>query len=542
MKLSQNDSYLSIALSLIALAVWLAAQGSAQEAVSNPPLPRIHEELIAEASAQSEIERIVMSTATHVLWIEKRPGNKQALWLNGKQLGGEYDEVRFTSSTPECEQVAFTARRGSRWVLVVNGQERSAEYDEMFVPDITLAGRYVVPVRKGRKWQMLVDGQPAGATFDAARLFRDIPVSRPLFDSSGSHYAFLGSHHGKWMTFMDGNELGAELEWVRHEVRDIHGKFAYPFQPQWVGAHILTAAEVNGKWCWVADGRPEIPFDRIGRLQTTDDGKHYAYGGVTGLKGSPMTGSIVRDGKIVATYPGTPDKDEKFVGVWPLYHPERDGISDPRIAADGTVFFIHAEANNLVVSSLGMTGPALEIAALKHIVDIAITPDGKHIAYAGGDGSSAVLVRDEVSGPLGVAGMAGFAWIKLSPDGAHVAVAASEFRPKQSIDGYTVTARVVVDGKADSEFQLRNDETPADDFQFSENGKHYAYQIHTMKRLKCRLLICTDEFQSLLVVDGVQLHPYEHVLRGMRFIRPNTVEFLAHQEKRLLLVTCVLSP
>ncbi len=476
--------------------------------------PQIHEEVIAEvhgyivrAWTESRIlsaiapatnilpsRPLTASLTDHVFWIEERPGHKQTLWLDGKQLGGEYDEVRDVVSSKDFHQVAFTTRRGSRWVLMINGQESTPEFQDMLSPDITIDGKFVVSVRKDGKWRVLDNGQTTGQEFERSTWCHVNAVSEATFDDSGAHYAFIAHRRGKWITVMDGKETGVEMDDV---VLGYAGPAIHTGRSGWAGQHFVVAAKTGGVWNWVVDGQPGPPFDAIGEIASTPDGGHFAYGGATFEPGKTLA-SIVLDGRIIATEPmASKEKVQKrknFFGGGYSFEPWLHAVSDPKMLDDGTPVYVlrHGE-KDLVVVQNGVPGPSFE-----YITDFSVTEDGKHVSYIGSRGASHIAMRDQTAGPT-FATQDSARWIQISKDGSHVAYESDIFEVGKSL-GLTASARIIVDGSADPEFQTLNLGNPSRvrGFQFSEDGKHYFYVLSTFSRADASCKITVREHMSAI--------------------------------------------
>ncbi|HSK46171.1 MAG TPA: hypothetical protein VLA83_20035, partial [Candidatus Binatia bacterium] len=416
---------------LALLLVWGHLSCMAQQPAAKPSTPRIHEEVLAEISGRGKLVDVFVSHQGEMVWIELYPDYTQAVLLNGKLMGDYYNEVKYVAESPDGKLWAFTVRRKSKWVLIINGQVRTGEYDEMLSPDITNDGHFLVPARKDGKWRMVADGKD-GAEFEKL-------ASGAVFDPSGTHYAWMAMRHGKWITLKDGKELGGELEGY--------------YRPQWFNGHVVVAGQNNGKWHWLIDGEPGPGFDVISQFTSTPDGKHYAYSGSSGASGHQVSGSIVVDGKIVASYSGAQLRGGWLAaeglkeGVRRL-HPAVHGVSDPVLSEDGAVFYAARRGEkDFAVFANGVAGPAFE----DIVSPVAVTADGRHFAYVAKRGDSFIEIRDHKTGPSfpSKATLSLVPWIRLSRDGAHLAY---------EIDrgGHTFKAgvgdmawrRVVVDGQS----------------------------------------------------------------------------------------------
>lgn len=478
----------------------------AQQPSAKPSAPRIHEEVLAEISGRGKLVDVFVSHQGEMVWIEEYPDYTQAVLLNGKLMGTYYEGLKYVAESPDGKLWAFTARRKSRWVVVINGQERTGEYDEMLNPDITNDGHFLVPARKNGKWRMIADGKD-GAEFEN--------LTSAVFDPSGTHYACMAMHHGKWFILKDGKELGGELE--------------ASYRPQWVNGHVVVAAQINGKWTWLIDGAPGPGFNVISSFIITPDGKHYAYSGSSGASGQQVSGSIVVDGKIVATYGGAHMRGgwwaaEKLKEGVRRLEPDAHGVSDPVLAEDGTVFYAARRGEkDFVVFANGVAGPSFE----DIVSPVAIAPDGRHFAYVAKRGDSFIEVRDHKTGPSypSKATISLVPWISMSRDGTHLAYEIDRgghiFRAGR---GDMAWRRVVVDGQAPEYHALS-----LTGFEFSPDGKHYHYQVEAGG---------PDHHQNWIVFDGVEAQKYDIIFYDItKFVAAQTIEFIAQQGHRFLRVT-----
>jgi hypothetical protein len=493
------------------------------------PIPRIQEELIAETKGGIAGAWIEPRT-NRLVWIEERPERKRALWLDGKQVGEEYDEVSDVALSKDGQQSAFAARRGSKWMLVVNGKEGAPEFDAVAGPDIANDGRFAAPVRTNGKWRLMTNnGEVPGLEFQQSKWSAELPISRVTFDDSGTHYALIAHRRGRWITVMDGKEIGVEMDRIR---QTLERSSITPTGTRWLKQHFVLAAEIDGKWSWVIDGQPGPAFDAIGAFQTTPDGAHYAYAGARYSPGQ-SSGSVILDGNPIASYTGAGIEKragrDLFFGVGPL-RPSLQGVSDPILLGDGTVVYAgRRAAQDVVVISKGAPGPSFD-----DVSDIHVTPDGEHIVYLGTRGSSDMDVRDQnINLPLRPAA----ALLQMSDDGSHMAYLTGTFEPDKSLTGLTATKRVIVDGKSDPEFQLSNWSHDGLGFQFSMDGRHYLYEVHTFRQTRCFMSNnCAGERQSLLVIDGAQADSYDDVLPGAEWVERHTLRFIARRGKQWLRV------
>jgi len=491
---------------MLAALIWLPPLSRAQQPSVKPLVPRINETLLAEISGRGKVLEAYVSHQGEMLWIEQYPDHTMAVLLNGKQMGGYYDSMKTPGESHDGKLWAFSTRHKSKWVMMVNGQDRTAEYEDMLSPEITSDGRFVVAARKAGKWRIVADGKETSSEFDE--------LSHVAFDPSGQHVFCMAVRRGKWVTLLDGKEMGVEVDAV--------------FPPQWRNGHVIVTAQMNHKWTWLIDGQPGPGFDVVGPIEFTPDGKHYAYGGSSGASGHDVTGAIVVDGKPVASYGGAHLPGGFFAlklrdGIRPL-KPYTHGVGDPRIAEDGTVFYAARRGEkDVAVFANGVAGPGFEDV----VSPVAITPDGKHFAYVGKQGETFIEVKDHKTGPSfpSKASLSLVPWMRITKDGSHLAYEIDRGGHSFKVGiGDMAWRRVVVDGQGPEYHALS-----VPDFEFSEDGKHFHYQVESGG---------PDHHYNWIVFDGVEGKHYDVIFYDItKFTGPQSIEYTLQQGNRFLRVT-----
>ena len=491
---------------LIATLAWSLA-GTAQQPASKPLVPKIQETLITQFSGRGKVLDYFSYGQDGVMWLEAYPNNTQAVMVNGTQMGDYYDEVKWSGHSEVHLQWIYATRRKKQWVLVKNGKDATAAYDEMLPGSINAEGRFMVCARKDHKWRMVIDGQETGPEFDA--------MSPGGFNRSGDHYFAMGKRNNKWIGVLDGKEFGSEAD----EATELW----------WFEAgHTVALVKINHRWSWLVDGQPGPPFEVVSMPEFTPDGKHYTYAGASTASGQ-VTGSIVIDGKITVSNAGAHIGGNWFTGrqLKPgviQFTSSGHGVSDPKIADDGTVSYALRKGDKqIAVQWNGVAGPVFE----DILSEIAITRDGKHIAYIGKRGDLVFQVRDQQVGPSfsAHATLTVVPWIFLSADGSRLGyeIVRGGHSFKAGI-GDMAWRRVVVDGNG-AEYHALS----AEGFQFSQDGKHYSWVAESGP---------PDHHQDWVIFDGVDGPRYDSIFYDfVRFVDDHTIEYTARNGNRMLKIT-----
>ncbi len=494
-----------------------APQSAPQTAPTTPsafPASKIHEELIGEISPENEFGAAV-STENHVAWIEKAAG-KKIVRLDGKQVGGSYDDVKYVHFSHDEQHLTFLVKRKSNWLLVLDGQERTPEFGRMTAPALSPNGRFFAAgACREKKCRLIVNGEEMGPEFEE--------IGGLGFSREGEHYVYFGKAHKKWVMLLDGKQVGPEMD-------DFE---AWRFAPD--GTRVAVAALMKGYWTWIVDGVPGPPFDVISDISFRDDAKHYAYGGTGanwGFSKHKTSGAIVVDGKVIASYEGKGfgggwqgifgQSSQIATGMkflWPDFH----GVSIPQYTSLGALVYAARRGEGDVVVFLdGVPGPAFDDIP----GPIAVTPDAKHIAYIGQRGESFVEVRDNKPGATfpGKRAVSFVEEMAISKDGSHLAYEIVR-GGRMFKEGRTSRAlrRIVMDGQGGPEY----DAYDLNNFEFTADGRHYFYEI-----------LGAEGDRDRVIFDALEGKLYDAVFRNStRFIDEQTVEFVARDGKRFLRVT-----
>jgi len=497
----------------------LAASPTEGPTLKATPIPaaQIHETLIAEARQGSDIVAIRVSgtgAERRVAWLEETKGSK-TVWLDGKQVAGPYDEVKYFAFRAQGGPVVVVATRKSKWTLKIGEQEYGGDYSKITAPDVGPEGQSLAGVCRDKTCRLMVDGHESGPVFE--------DIGTPDFSPKGEHMVYFGKRNGKWTVILDGKETGPEMDgWWTHR--------------WWAGgSRLAVAAVLDGKSTWVVEGNPGPRFDVIGNIAFSADGQHYAYGGANAQSGftkQDVVGSIVIDGTAVEpsftgrgmlggwTWLG--GKGLSIVKGLKRLSTDFHGVSDPDFNGRGELVFGHRLASGQVAVRVGNDdGPTFDDLTSP----IAIGPESEHIAYVGRKGDAFVEVRDQTPGVTFSAkrDIAMVAWIGLSK-GGHLTystvLGGGEFKAGRS---QRALRRVVFDGVAEAEYDAFGI-TPC---LISIGGEQHVYVVTG-----------ADGTRDRLVVNGRETGLYDDVVSGsLNMLPPTGVEFVVRQERRLLLVT-----
>lgn len=490
------------------------AQSETPPASKPFPPAKIREALLAEASPNSEVTW-ARSTTNHLAWVEKAGGQRTA-HLDGKPLGGSYDDIKYLKFSEDEQHVAFVAKRKSKWVLVLDGEERSREYGRMTAPALSANGKtFAICACVEKQCRLVVDNAEVGPAFE--------DISAPGFTSDGTHHLYFGKRNKKWIMVLDDKESGPEMD----DFVD------WEFSPE--GVHSAVAALMKRKWTWIVDGTPGPAFDVVGSIAFSPDNKHFAYAGAdekSGFGKHATHGSLVVDGKVAQTYDG-----RGFGGGWAAVFgpqesmvtglrslsPDFHGLSDPSYSSDGKLTYAARRGENDVVVFMDTApGPAFE----DIVSPIVITADARHTFYVAKRGESFVEVHDQSAGASfpGKREVSFVGGISISRDGRHTAYEIVR-GGKMFKAGSTNRAlrRLVLDSQANPEY----DALGLRDYWFSDTGKHFAY-----------LVVGAEGQKDRVIFDGLEGKLYDSVfLHSLKSIDDSTIEFVAQDGRRFLRVT-----
>jgi hypothetical protein len=511
-------SFAGASLSAVGLlgASHLSAAHQEVPPTKGPPIPasQIHEELIVEVGRGSDILSVRvtgMGTTRHVAWVERSKGS-ETVWLDGKQVGGVYDEVKYLAFLGDSSALALVAGRKSKWTLRVGAQEYGGDYSEITAPDLGPHNEVVAGVCREKRCRLLVDGRETGPVFD--------DISAPDFSPKRNHSVYFGKRSKKWVALVDGKETGPEMDgWWTHRWRS-------------EGAALAVAGVLDGKSTWVIDGAAGPLFDVISDITFSRDGQHYAYGGAEAAAGftkQQVLGSMVVDGKVLEpSYEG-----RGMLGSWTWLggtgrviakglrrlSPDFHGVSDPEFTGSGEVAFGQRLGDGQVTVRVGdRTGPMLDDLASW----IVVSADGEHIAYVGRKEDVFVEVRDQTPGATFSAkrDVAVVSWIGMS-EGGHLTYSTvrggAEFKGGRSA---RALRQVIVDGVAGAEYDALGI-TPC---RISKSGEQHAYVV-----------VGAEGNRDRFVLNGRESGLYDDIVSGsINFVPPAGAEFVARRERRLV--------
>ena len=84
-------------------------QNKSQSGPAMFPESQIKERLVGEISPGAELAT-ARSTENHLAWVEKA-GGKKTVRLDGKQIGGAYEDVKYLAFSADEQHLAFIAKR-----------------------------------------------------------------------------------------------------------------------------------------------------------------------------------------------------------------------------------------------------------------------------------------------------------------------------------------------------------------------------------------------------------------------------------------------
>ena len=501
-----------------ALLTLLAGPAAAQAPPAQPRALKIDEKTIAELSPGGKLES-ARSTKDHLALVEKTDG-RRTVKLDGRQVGGAYDDVSFLRFSEDQQHLAFAAKRGSTWVLVVDGEDRTRPYGKLTAPTLSANGKsFAVSACNGKDCHLVIDGEETAPQFE--------DISAPAFSSDGAHCVYFGKRDKQWVMQLDGKPYGPSMDnyftWRMSRGAD----------------HVAVAALVDKNWTWVVDGKPGPGFDVISDIDVSPDWRHYAYAGTnakSGMAKSRTTGSLVEDGKVTADYAGR-GFGSGFLGalaggystITPgvrRFSPDFHGLSDPMYTPEGKLVYAARRGDgDVAVFVAGVPGPSFE----DIVSPIGLSEDGKHIGYVIKRGESFVEVRDHRAGAAfpGKRAESFVGILTMSPDGEHLAYEIVR-GGKQFEAGTTSRAlrRVVVDGQGGPEF----DAFGIRDLEVTSNGRNAHYTV-----------VGAAGNRDRVVFNGLDTRLYDNVFRGsLTFVDEQTIEFVAQDGSRVVRVTTAL--
>lgn len=532
-----------------------ASREKPQQRTAMPP-SQIQEVVVAEVPSGRKIIA-QYSVDGHLIWIEEA-GDTKSVWLDGRQSGTAYDELRFVTYWPEAKRLAFVGKRNSRLMLVADGVESSVSYKNMGEPVLYPDGRLAAPAAREHKFRLLVDGEETGPEYQ--------DLWPPRFSPDGKHSLYFAKRHGKYIAVLDGKEIGTEMDsldlplhnlnvaHVRGEEDEMYFSDIWPFHygyPSfatlgWIypplvqtraasrrvhytpmfwtadGKHSVFASGIRSKSTWVVDGLPGPTFEAISPITFSKDGAHFAFAGGTrrGFLKASVVGTLVLDGNITEEFKGDTCMLEGL-GYFSTYC---YGISNPQYAWNGDLIYARRMGSDVFVKFKGEDGPKL----INVESAIMLSDDGEHIHYVASRRDGGKVCPAELRDQQPLPGrlpplfrieltMADKQAISL----AYVVIAGSGFEFKR---GSTNRAhrRFIINGQQGPDYNAHSLWG-----NFSGDGRHYFYVVEGAK-----------DTRDLVVFDGFEGKLYDGVLaESIQFRDDKTLEFFARQGRQLLKVT-----
>jgi WD40 repeat protein len=481
----------------------------------------MHEEAVVEKPDHASLGKDVIKSHNHMAWVEKQ-GDQRLVRLDGKQQGRTYQEVKDLQFSEDGAHLAFIGRREQILSLIYDGKEVPEPFSWISIIAWQPRGTsYAYTACQEKKCHLYVNGEATGAEYQS--------LSLPKYSKDGAHLAYMGwRRKGNWITVLDGKETGPGMESFegnsdRWGFSD-HGNHFYVaagrgFRTQGYQTYYLH-------WTYIVDGVAGPEFEVISPIDFSRDGAHYAYAGTVvklGWKEKPQS-SVVVDGQTKTTYDGQKFFGQLRTGVHD-FHPHFHGLSDPVFEPDGKlVYAARRDGGNVVVFVGNEAGPGYT----DIISPLIFSPDGQHFAYVAQQGESLVEVHDNHPGitfPIESRRECYAPWIYVTNEPSHHLVYELACGRTKFVRGFTSRAlrRIVVDGKSGPEY----DAYGLYGFRYTEDWKHYGYEVHGM-----------NGNHVLLNVDGKETKIYDDVVTGsLDFpVGSETASFIAREGGTLVRV------
>jgi len=512
-----NKICVTPALAVVILALNTGSTGSEQGPAGS--FPAVTEELIAEkdaAAPEDDDEDSVSSDGRHAAWRTGRE-KKWSVVLDGKRVPGEFEEVTSLTFSPDGKHLAFAGRRGKAWMMVVDGKEPTQTYEKMSAPQFTGDGtRLAFAGKLQGKFNIVVNSETVGAPFDLTDLL--------MFSPGGDRLAVVGLRKGKRLVMVDGKE--------------------------------------------------GPPFDVIGGLKFSHDGRHFAYGGAdikSGFGGDKGLGRVVIDGEPGPQHQG--EKTSSFLkamamgptSLAPGYFADLShwlhGVSSPVFTPDGSrvAYVAHRGKDDEVVVVDGQPGAQFPLITTPLvfcprgqrlaygvrrgdndetvIVDGQSGPkvasvesmpwfcgEGRHIAYLVSDAGGKFLMVDGARVGLALLADADYvSWSGFSPDGRRVAYVVA--RSNLTILARNAKRRVYVDGQPGPLYDSR----ALGLIGFTPDSRHVVYLVHNLKD--------SSPKDSFVVVDQAEGKRYDSVWARTLEVREREISYVAQSGAKFLRVT-----
>lgn len=332
---------------------------------------------------------------------EVKKDGKYMVVVDGKE-GALYKEIHRINFSADDSTFVYTAYKGPTWVVVVNGTE-SKEYNEIVSDPVFSPNgkRFVYGVRQLKNYFLIIDGQeksysfiPTDITFspDSSQYVyiaqtvaansgtpgnlthtlvlngqeQDWPVGKsynifPTFSPDSKHLAYAAERDGKFFVVTDG-KAGPAYDWV----------IATVFSPD--SKRLAYVAGKNNKKFVVVDGVEDpLQFDEVLGVVFSPDSKHVAYRARIGSRNDGKT-VVVLDGKKKKIY-NLNEMGGGLTGPEPVFSPDSQHLAYIAFTPQG-----QTRKEFVVVDEVeGKPYDAIEDVTFDQIL---FTPDGKVIYIA----------------------------------------------------------------------------------------------------------------------------------------------------------------
>lgn len=480
--------------------------------------PSAQEELFAAAPPKTEMSsKEIVKSQHHMAWVEKQ-GNLRMVFVDGKQQGGHYNEVTHLEFSPDEAHFAFATRSTTNWWLVYDGKDQPEQYYSIqgmqWRPGSnTLA--YTACSEK-KKCRFYEDGKASGPDYEGIYSLK--------YSRDGSHFAFMAYRNKAWYAVLDGKEIGPGMD----RIDDRHWGFSRTGHFYVAACHgcrgLPRGHYVHEHWTYVVDGTAGPPFEVISPIKFSPDDKHYTYAGTVvkfGWKQKPVS-SVMLDGVEQSTHDG-----QKFLGQHIRtgvldYYAHFHGLSNPLFDPGGKlVYAARRPAGDVAVFVGGEPGPGYN----EIISPLIFSPDAQHFAFVAQQGDTLVEVHDNHPGitfPMERRRSCYVAWIYVTNEPRHHLVYELVCGGSRFQHEYTSQAlrRVVIDGQPGPEYDVDG----LYGFRYTEDWKHYGYEIHGVEGNHVRFNI-----------DGKETKVYDDVVTGsLIFPSPGEASFVAREGETLV--------
>lgn len=360
---------------------------------------------IGEIGLTKTVSAVASPDFRHVAYIQDEADGKHRLALDGV-AGPAVDDISDVTFSPNSQRLAYLASEQGKISLFIDSQagpwySPSCCAFILFSKD---SEHVAYQAQDGDNQFFVVDGA-RGPNFRY--------VNYPVFSPDSQHFAYVAKREvsGSEFVVFDGKQ-GPAYE----EISDPK------FSPD--GRHFLYQAKLGMKEVLVVDGAPNNNRDVFGISDTvfSVDSKRIAYSAFL-IDGSGHSHECVfvdknLDGCWDLVYHGIKfSADSRHVAYYAQEAKEDfvvvDGVPGrkfTRLAFWKPIIYTQDNKNPIYRAFLGdyktalvigdVVGPAYDAITPLGINDKAISPDGKHVAYAGRQGENWFIVRDGTRGPL----------------------------------------------------------------------------------------------------------------------------------------------